>query len=263
LGTGELILDAIKKGAKTIILGIGGSATNDCGIGMAKALGFVFEDKNREELSPIGKNLSKIHHINTNHVLKDLDKIIFKVACDVSNPLFGKHGAAIVYAAQKGASKDEIVKLDEGLKHLSDLFVKQFGRDIKSLKGAGAAGGMGAGASVFLNAKLQSGIDLVKDLIDFDDKIKYADWIITGEGKLDSQTLSGKTIQGIITSANAKDIRVAAFCGALDLCEKDIINSGIDYSDAVLNYSENLEDAMENGYSYVKKMAEKFAKTFV
>ncbi|WP_338356359.1 glycerate kinase [Yeosuana marina] len=263
LGTGELIKHAIKKGAKTIILGIGGSATNDCGIGMAAALGYTFEDERGKELRPIGKNLSKIHHINTNTVLNVLDEVEFKVACDVTNPLFGKNGAAYVYGPQKGASSSEIAQLDEGLQHLSKLFIKQFDRDIQNLKGAGAAGGMGAGASVFLNAELQSGITLVKDLINFDAKINNADWVITGEGKLDAQTLSGKTIHGVITSAKAKKIKVAAFCGAMDLSDTDIKNFGIDYADAVLNYSKNLEDAMKNGYSYVEGMAEKFAKMFV
>ncbi len=263
LGTGELIKHAIEKGAKTIILGIGGSATNDCGIGMATALGYKFEDNNGEELSPIGKNLSKIHHINTNHVLKNLDQVEFKVACDVTNPLFGKNGAAFVYGTQKGASNSEIVQLDNGLKHLSNLFIKQFSRDVQNLKGAGAAGGMGAGATVFLKAKLESGITLVKDLINFDSKIKNADWIITGEGKLDTQTLSGKTINGVLTSAKAKNIKVVAFCGSLDLSEKDIKNFGIDYADAVLNYSENLEGAMKKGYSYVEEMTKKFAEILV
>lgn len=263
LGTGELIKHAIEKGAKTIILGIGGSATNDCGIGMATALGYVFEDENGNTLSPIGKNLARIYHINTKHILKDLDKIVFKVACDVSNPLFGKDGAAYVYGLQKGASKDEIVKLDEGLKNMALLFKNQFNKDVQNIKGAGAAGGMGAGASVFLNAELKSGIDLIKDLLDFDTKIKDADWIITGEGTLDNQTFSGKTIHGVIASAEAKNIKVAAFCGALDLVENDIKNLGIDYADAVLNYSKNLEDAIKNAQRYLEEMTEKFANTLV
>jgi glycerate kinase len=263
LGTGEIILDAIKKGSKTIILGIGGSATNDCGMGMATALGYKFEDENGKELSPIGKNLLNIHKINTGEVSKIFKNIDFKVASDVTNPLYGKQGAAYIYGPQKGASKKEIKHLDAGLKHISNLFKKQFGKDIENIKGAGAAGGLGAGTMVFLNAKLQSGIDLVKDLIDFDEKIKDVDWIITGEGKLDNQTLSGKTIQGVLTSAKAKNIKVAAFCGALDLDAVEIKDFGIHYADAVIKYAENLEDAMENSEKYVKKIAEKFAETLL
>lgn len=263
LGTGELVKHAIEKGAKTIILGIGGSATNDCGMGMAVALGYKFEDKNGKELSPIGKNLSKIQYINTSYVLKYLDEIEFKVACDVTNPLFGKDGAAFVYGPQKGASSDEIKQLDNGLKNIAVIFKKQFGRDVQHVKGAGAAGGMGAAAIVFLNAELQSGINLVKSLVEFDAKINGADWIITGEGKLDSQTLSGKTIQGVISSANLKQIKVAAFCGAIALSQNDIKNFGIEYVDAVLNYSKNVDDGIKNTYRYVEEMTKTFAKSLL
>jgi len=260
LGTGELILSAIKKGAKTIILGIGGSATNDCAIGMATALGYKFEDENGVELSPIGKNLSRIHSINSKNVISTLKSIEFKVACDVTNPLYGEHGAAYVYGPQKGASKEEIKQLDSGLKNISKLFKKQFDMDVQNLKGAGAAGGMGGGTSVFLNAKLLSGIDLVKDLIDFDTQIKGADWIITGEGKLDSQTLSGKTIDGVIASAKKQNIPVAVLCGSVALSKEDANEFGISYAASVMEKANSLEDAMLNGYRYVKQMALNFAK---
>lgn len=260
LGTGDIILDAINKGAKTIILGIGGSATNDCGMGMASALGYQFEDVNGNQLRPIGKNLSKIHYINTNDVPEILNQIDFKVACDVINPLFGAQGAAYVYGPQKGASKEEIAHLDDGLKHISKLFVNQFGKAVESKKGAGAAGGMGAGTMVFLDAELKSGIDLVKDLIGFDKQIKNADWIITGEGKLDSQTLSGKTIQGVLASAKQHQISVAALCGSVSLSKAEANDFGISYSDSVINEAKNLDDAMKNSYKYLSKIATKFAK---
>ena len=260
LGTGEMIVDAIQKGAENIILGIGGSATNDCGIGMATALGYKFEDENGKELSPVGKNLSKIHHINTNDVPEILNLINFKVACDVTNPLFGQNGAAYVYGPQKGASKEDIVQLDDGLKHISKVFINQFGKEVQNIRGAGAAGGMGAGAMVFLNAGLKPGIDLVKDLVDFDNKIKDADWIITGEGKLDSQTLSGKTIQGVLISAKAHKIRVAALCGSVSLSKDEASDFGIAYSDSVINESKNFDDAMKNSYKYLSKMATRFTE---
>ncbi|MDP5157920.1 MAG: glycerate kinase [Flaviramulus sp.] len=263
IGTGEVILDAIKRGVKTIILGIGGSATNDCGVGMAAALGYKFIDKNGFELSPIGKNLSKIHHIKTDNVIGNLNDIEFKVACDVKNPLHGLQGAAYIYGPQKGASKEEIALLDNGLKHISKLFSEQFNKDVQIIKGSGAAGGMGAGSIVFLNAELQSGIDLVKQLIEFDKKIYDSDWIITGEGKLDSQTLSGKTIKGVLASAKAKNIKVATFCGALDLDENSSENFGIHYTDAVINYSKNLDDAIKNSEKYVKEIAINFAKSLI
>jgi glycerate kinase len=260
-GTGELILNAINKGAKTIILGIGGSATNDCGIGMASALGYTFEDENRVELSPVGKNLCLIKNINTNNVLPELKSIDFKVACDVTNPLHGKEGAAFVYGAQKGASPNEIIALDEGLKNISKLFKKQFDKDVQNIKGAGAAGGMGAGSLVFLNAKLQSGINLVKELVGFEEKIKYADWIITGEGKLDSQTLSGKTILGVLESAKKHQISVAALCGSLSLSIEETNKMGITYIDSVIENALDIEDAMENTEKHLSIMTRKFAKS--
>ena len=262
-GTGELILDAIKKGAKHIILGIGGSATNDCGIGMAAALGFKFLDSDNNEVIAIGKNLSQIEKIDTTHAVKKLGEISFKVACDVTNPLYGKNGAAHVYAAQKGASKDEILLLDEGLKNMAALFKDQLKMDIQNIKGAGAAGGLGAGAMAFLNAKLISGIDLIKELVGFDNKIRNADWVITGEGKLDYQTLSGKTIQGVIASSRNYNISVAAFCGSIALSPKELKKMGISYADSILEKGIKIEDAMENSAGYIKNISPSFVKSLM
>ena len=259
-GTGEAIVAAMDHGAETIILGIGGSATNDCGIGMATALGYRFLDKHGKDLSPIGKNLSEIQQIDTSKVDPRLKKIKIKVACDVTNPLYGENGAAYIYGPQKGASPGEIKALDKGLKHIATLFKTQFNIDVQSIKGAGAAGGMGAGTTFFLNAELIPGIDLVKDLIGFDNKIKAADWIITGEGLLDLQTLSGKTIHGVITSAKAENIKVAAFCGGIALDMEDLKKYGINYAAALMHEAKNLEDALENTREYLSIIAEKFAK---
>ena len=260
-GTGEFILDAIKKGAKNIILGIGGSATNDCGIGMASALGYKFIDDNEEEIFPIGKNLSKIKRIDSSTRIKDLDLINFQVACDVTNTLYGENGAAYVYAPQKGANTKEILQLDEGLRKIAVLFKDQCNMDIQNRKGAGAAGGMGAGSMVFLKADLISGIDLVKDLIDFENKSKHADWIITGEGKLDHQTLSGKTIHGIIKTAKKYNIPIAVFCGSIDLSQKELEIAGISYADSVMKKAKNLQDAMVNSSDYLKYISSVFAKS--
>lgn len=260
-GTGELILDAIKKGAKHIILGIGGSATNDCGIGMAAALGFKFLDSDNNEVIAIGKNMSQIEKIDTNHAVKKLSEISFKVACDVTNPLYGKNGAAHVYAAQKGASTDEILLLDVGLRKMAALFKDQLKMGIHNIKGAGAAGGLGAGAMAFLDAKLISGIDLIKELVGFDNKIRNADWVITGEGKLDHQTLSGKTIQGVIASSRKYNISVAAFCGSIALSQKELENMGISYASSILEKGIKIEDAMENSAGYIKSISSSFVKS--
>jgi len=261
LGTGEMILDAINKGATKIILGVGGSATNDCGIGMAVALGYRFLDENGGLVKPIGANLSKIASIDFAKVDSRLKEVNFNIVCDVTNPLYGKNGAAFVYAPQKGASAEDIKLLDKGLEDLSKIIKKVFNMDSQLIKGAGAAGGMGIAAKVFLDGTLELGIQFIKNLANFDNQIEGVDWIITGEGKLDVQTMSGKTITGIISSAKAKKIKVAAFCGAIDLEDSYTKDFGIHYADAIMNYTHDLEDAMENSYSYVNDMSKIFART--
>jgi len=262
LGTGEMIADAINNGASKIILGIGGSATNDCGIGMATALGYRFLDKNNEVVMPVGTSLSHISTINVTNVHPKLSDIKFSIACDVSNPLYGLNGAAYVYAAQKGASADDVKMLDKGLNGFSKIINAVFNIDAQSVKGAGAAGGMGIASKVFLNGVLESGVQLIKQLADFDNEIEGADWIITGEGKLDVQTFSGKTIKGVMNSAKAKNIKVAAFCGAIDLDDDLIKEFGMEYVDVVDNYAKDKDDAMSNGPRYLKNMAAKFAEKF-
>lgn len=261
LGTGEMIKDAVEKGATKIILGIGGSATNDCGIGMATALGYRFLDKNNKDVKPIGANLSNIVSIDVVNVYPKLNDVSFEIACDVTNPLYGEEGAAYVYGPQKGATEVDVQQLDKGLQDFAKIIQAVFNVDAQLVKGAGAAGGMGIASKVFLNGKLEPGIQLIKNLAQFDSKLDNADWIITGEGKLDVQTFSGKTIQGVMTSAKANQIKVAAFCGAIDLDENDIKKFGINYADAVIAHSKNLDDAMQNGYNYVLEMAKEFAKT--
>ena len=262
-GTGEMILDAIQKGAKKIILGIGGSATNDCGIGMATALGYKFLDENNRELKPIGANLSRICRIDNSNVASKLFQIEFQIACDVNNPLYGKNGAAHVYAEQKGASKEEIAMLDFGLKSFSEVLTAQYNVHPQTIKGAGAAGGMGIAVIVFLKAKLESGIQVVKELANFDSQIADADWIITGEGKLDNQTLSGKTIDGVLKSAKTYNIPVAVFCGQIDL-DKDVLqNFGISYAEDVISISTDLKDSLTSSYKHLSTIAETFAKKVV
>lgn len=260
LGTGDMILDALNKGAQTIILGIGGSATNDCGIGMATALGYRFLDERGKEVIPTGINLSNITSIDVTNVHPNIGSVKFKIACDVTNPLYGENGAAHIYANQKGAKARDIIMLDNGLKSFSKIINEVFGVDAQTIQGAGAAGGMGIASKVFLNGTLERGIQLIKDLAGFDDKLEQADWIITGEGKLDTQTMSGKTILGVLSSAKAKKIKVAAFCGTIDLEGQLATDFGIEYTDAVVNYSKNLNDAMRNSKTYVEKMAQKFTE---
>jgi glycerate kinase len=257
-GTGEMIVDAINKGVETIILGIGGSATNDCGTGMAAALGYRFLDNNKNQVIPVGANLSNIKSIDATHIHQGLNNVNFKIACDVSNPLYGKNGAAYVYGAQKGATKKDIKLLDKGLRDFSEILNEVFSIDVQSVKGAGAAGGMGIASKLFLNATLEPGINLIKNLTNFDQKIKNSDWIITGEGKLDHQTLSGKTIQGVLESAKKENIKVATFCGKVEMDKKELKSIGINYADDIMRIAKNFEDALTNTKTYLKQIINQF-----
>ena len=260
-GTGELIVDAIKKGASKIILGIGGSATNDGGIGMATALGYKFLDTNGDLLSPIGANLSQITTIDDSKVLSELADVAIVVACDVTNPLYGPTGSAYIYAKQKGACQEEIALLDNGLRNYACVVDDYAQFDVQELQGGGAAGGMGVGSCAFLKARLTSGINLIKEIANFDDAIKDADWIITGEGQLDRQTLSGKTISGVIETAKTHNIPVAAFCGSIDISIKDQEEMGITYATSILPGVCTLQEAIKHSYKNLVMASYNFAKT--
>lgn len=210
-GVGELINHAVSNGAKAILLGLGGSATNDCGLGMASALGWKFIDENGKSFVPTGETMNKVQR-----VIKPQNPINIPVtaACDVENPLFGENGAAYVFAPQKGADEVMVKRLDEGLRHVSEIIKRDLNIDVAQFKGAGAAGGMGAGAVAFLNAELKKGIDIILDTADFDEKAAKADLIITGEGRLDSQSVNGKVISGIAQRAAKQNKKVIAICGS-------------------------------------------------
>lgn len=245
LGTGELIYDALEKGATEIILGIGGSATNDGGMGMANALGFRFLDEKGLELSPIGKHLSKVNTIDDSNKHHRLDGVKVKVACDVTNPFYGLQGAAYIYGAQKGASENEIIFLNQGLCNFAEIIKNRYAIDLQKVSGSGAAGGVGGGALVFLNGELISGNNLVKELADFNNAIEGADWIITGEGQLDEQTLSGKTIDGVVKSAKSKNIPVAALCGSVSISVAQQQKFGLNYVVSIVRGISTLNQAME------------------
>lgn len=259
LGTGELILDAINRGAKEIILGIGGSATNDAGMGMATALGYRFLDHYGSELEPVGAQLQQLAKIDTATADPRLEKVTFITACDVKNPLYGKDGAAYVYGPQKGASNVEVDLLDAGLRNFAAVVRNDIGINLQEIEGAGAAGGLGAGAVLFLKSSLTSGVDLIKRIADFDNKIDGANWIITGEGKLDGQTLSGKTIDGILRSGREKGIPVAAICGAIELKEDALKELGFRYAAAVSGKMPNQELAFKHASENVMLAAQAFA----
>lgn len=215
-GTGELIRDALEKGCREFIVGIGGSATNDAGTGMLQALGFQFLDRNGKVLGQGGEILEKVAHICTQHVHQSLKNAHFIVACDVQNPFYGPNGAAAVYARQKGADDTMIEELDRGMRSFAQVILEKTGKDISTIPGSGAAGGMGGGMLALLNAELRSGADLLLDLSQFESKIKDADLIITGEGRIDRQSLMGKIPGKILEIGKRKGIPVIAIAGCVE-----------------------------------------------
>lgn len=218
-GTGQLIHDALSTGVAELVLCIGGSATNDGGIGLAAALGIQFLDQANQLIAPVGGNLSRIARIDTTQALPALNRVRIRVACDVTNPLYGPTGAAYVYAAQKGADEPMQHQLDAGLRHLAALLDQPGAVSLAAQPGSGAAGGVGFGARVFLNAQLESGFALVAQVTQLAEAVRQVDLVLTGEGKLDEQTLQGKVIRGITRLAQAHNKPVVAFCGQLALTD--------------------------------------------
>ncbi len=251
-GTGELIKTAIEAGVEKIILGIGGSATTDAGIGMAAALGWRFFDENNKIVEPIGENLIKIKKIRPPESTIQNSQLCIEVACDVINPLFGSNGAAYIYAPQKGADEQAVRTLDEGLQNIARVFERDFGKNYAHLAGTGAAGGMGFGAMAFLGAALKEGVKLLMDFCDFDEKLKGVNLVITGEGKIDNQTLHGKLIKGIAEQAKNANIPVAAICGTLNVSPQELSEIGISYATSILNRPMSLDEAIKYGYEGVR-----------
>lgn len=210
-GVGEIIKSAAESGAERILLGLGGSATNDCGAGMAAALGWKFYDANGICFVPTGGTLKNITKIEKPENISEISVV---AACDVENPLYGENGAAYVFAPQKGADSDMVCRLDNGLRHIAEIIKKDVGFDVAHINGAGAAGGLGAGAVAFLGAKLKKGIDILLDTSDFERKAAEADIIVTGEGRLDYQSVNGKVISGVALRANKLGKKVVAICGS-------------------------------------------------
>lgn len=215
-GTGELIRDALEKGCTRFIIGIGGSATNDAGTGMLQALGFRFLDTDGKALGQGGEILEKIASIDTSEVCPLLKNAHFIVACDVQNPFYGPQGAAYIYARQKGADDTMIAQLDKGMRLFADVIHRETGKDIAHVPGSGAAGGMGGGMMAFLNAELKSGADLLLDISRFKERITGANLIVTGEGRIDRQSLMGKIPGKILQIGKEYDIPVIALAGCVE-----------------------------------------------
>jgi len=261
-GTGLQIKDAIKKGAKNIYIGLGGSATNDAGIGIAKALGYRFLDVNEQELAPIGENLSSIHIIKQTEALKAIEDIFFYAVNDVDNPLFGTGGAAHVYGRQKGASEQEISILDAGLVHIAGLVKTQLHIDNATVLGAGAAGGTAYGLKSFFNAEYINGIEFLLQLANVAELLKTQriDYIITGEGKIDNQTAQGKLVKGVAQLGQKFQVPVLAVCGKLELNSQELKQLGLGAVLETFEPSKGLEYSMKNAPRRIEELVAKFFK---
>lgn len=249
-GTGELVLDALDRGCRRIFLAIGGSATNDGGMGCLRALGARFLDHSKRELSGCGKDLVKVSAIDLDGLDKRLLDTRITALCDVKNPLCGPNGATYTFAAQKGADAKMLDLLESGMKNYRDVIYQQFGVDCDRIEGAGAAGGLGAALKVFFNAEMRSGIDTVLDLIGFDEKLAGADLVVTGEGRADRQSCFGKVMRGVAQRAKNRGVPAVGLCGSLGEGANDLLSYGITELICVTDSTVSLPKAMENAEQY-------------
>lgn len=257
-GTGELIRDAIEKGCREFIIGIGGSATNDAGIGMAQALGYKFYDENGEELGYGGEMMERVVDIQTLDVIPEIKECNFQIACDVDNVLYGERGAAYVYGKQKGADDIMIKELDRGLRVVAETFKQKLGKDIAGKAGAGAAGGLGAGFLAFTDAVLKPGIDIILSEVEFEKKLSGADFVITGEGRIDFQSVMGKAPIGVSKLAEKNGVPCIAIGGCIADDAGETHKYGISSLFSIINYPISLEEAMnsEKAKIFVEKNIE-------
>jgi glycerate kinase len=255
-GTGQLIKACLNHGVKKLLIGIGGSATNDGGIGVVQALGGKFLDKEGEELGFGGKELDKLVTIDLSNFDNRLKDVIVEVACDVDNHLCGEQGASYVFGAQKGATPEMMGILDNNLRHYSEIIKRQLGIDILHVSGAGAAGGLGAGLMAFLNGKLNKGIDMVIKYSKLEEKLSLADMVWTGEGSIDFQTKFGKTPLGVAKVAKRYNKPVIALAGRVGPNIEILYTMGIDSIFSITRDITTLEEALEKGQENMEKVAE-------
>jgi len=251
-GTGELIKNALDKGCTKIIIGLGGSATNDGGIGMIKALGGLFLDQYNQEIPDGGAALSTLHSIDLSGLDKRLQQVTIVCACDVDNPLTGPSGASYVYAKQKGASDNMLAVLDSNLSNYATVIKATLNKDLEHISGTGAAGGTAMGLLAFLDATLTPGIALITELLNLEKHIKEAQLVVTGEGKIDIQTLHGKTIMGIASLAKKHSIPVLVFTGSIGHGISEIYDQGVTAIFSIVSEPMSLETAIKNASELLK-----------
>lgn len=263
-GTGQLIKAAIEHGAKRVLLAIGGSATVDGGVGAAQACGWSFLDATGKEIAPGGGHLDEIERIIPAAIAETQDVAFLPevdVLCDVNNPLCGPRGAAHVFGPQKGATPEMVETLEANLEHLAAIVKTQLGRDIRNLPGAGAAGGLAAGAVAFLDAHLVSGIDEVMSCSRLAEEVADADWVITGEGKFDEQSLQGKVVSGVSRLARAAGAKVAVLAGQVRLPASTYRTAGIAAAESCKTETTTLEEALTNAEALLAQATARLAET--
>ena len=261
IGVGELVNEALELGAQHIVLGIGGSATNDGGTGLATALGIRFFDESSNELAGCAENLVNIREIDCSNIDPRIKNITFDVACDVTNPLIGENGAAKTYGPQKGANEKQIIEIENGLCNLADLIQREFGVDVKTLDGGGAAGGMGAGLYAFFGANLKPGAEVLLDILQFDKEVKEADLVITTEGKLDTQTGYGKAPAVIAARAKKYEVPVLVIAGQIEDSKYNWASKGFDFTDSLCTIDINAEYAISHAAELLTQRTKKNLQT--
>ncbi len=262
-GTGQLIEDALNKGYTNIYVGLGGSATNDGGVGMAMALGVKFYDKNNKEIGLGNKELNKIEKIDVACINPLVAKAKFTVLSDVLNPLYGEQGAAYVFGPQKGASGYEVKIIDDNLRHYASKLKSELNKDVAKIEGAGAAGGLGAGLLAFCNADIVSGIDKILDLINLKQHLGNADLLITGEGQIDGQTIYGKAPVGVCKLAKDYDLFTIAIVGSIGDGADKVYDHGIDMIVDIIDKPMSEKKAYLNVESLIEKAAYRAVRTFI
>jgi glycerate kinase len=256
-GVGELILAALDYGSRHFIIGIGGSATNDGGAGMAQALGASLLSAQGTEITRGGAALATLAHISTSSMDTRLQECTVEVACDVTNPLCGPTGASAVYGPQKGATPEMVEELDKALAHYAQIIEQDLGMSVRDIPGAGAAGGLGAGSMAFLHAKLRPGAQIVFEAVDLEERIRKADLVITAEGQIDAQTAYGKSVGAVAEIAKRYDLPVVAFAGSLGDNYRVVYELGVDAVVALPSSPMTLTYAMENAARLISDAAER------
>lgn len=259
-GTGELIKKALDLGVKKILLGIGGSATNDGGVGMLQAVGFSFKNANDAEIGFGGEQLAQIHSISAENIDPRLAQVEFEVACDVNNPLCGERGASAVFGPQKGATPEMVKTLDAALAHFAQVAQKQLNISIAERAGAGAAGGMGGGLLLLPNAQLKAGVQIIIEATKLAEKVKGADLVITGEGRMDAQSIAGKTPIGVAKTAKQFNAPVIAIVGCLREDYNVVFQHGIDAVFPIIRSLDTLDATLAKGRENLTSSAENVAR---